>query len=364
MGYVLIGTEASYFTGKARAYLRWKGVQFSEKAATPQVYAELIQPRVGFAVIPVLLTPTDEVIQDTSDIIRCIEEREPGPSAYPSGPVQMLVSLLFELYADEWLVIPAMHYRWSYNEDWILGEFGRNAAPDASPEDQRRIGRTVGERFKSFVPRIGVSEETLSGIEAHYEGFLADFSAHLRSQRFLLGSRPGLGDFALYGPLYAHLYRDPQSGAQMKRQAPLVADWVERMTVVEAQSGEFLGHDEAPVTLHPILKRQMSEQLPVLMDAAAELGEWAADQPVGARVPRQLGQHEFKIGGRLGERAIITFSLYRLQTVLDHYRGLIGEDLKAANQLLEATGGQAIAALTFPRLERREFRLVLAGSRP
>ena len=360
MGYVLIGTEASYFTGKARAYLRWKGVAFSETLATPQVYREVIEPRVGFAVIPVLVTPEDEVIQDTSDIIGRIEQREPGPSAYPTGPVQMLVSLLFELYADEWLVIPAMHYRWSYNEDWIIREFGRNAAPKASVEEQRRIGRAVGERFKSFVPRIGVSEETLSGIEAHYEGFLADFSAHLRRQPFLLGGRPGLGDFALYGPLYAHLYRDPQSGEQMKRQAPLVADWVERMTSAEPHSGEFLPNDEVPATLYPILKRQMSEQLPVLIDAAAELGEWAAEQPVGVRVPRQLGQHEFRIGGRLGERAIITFSLYRLQSVLDHYRGLIGKDRETADQLLQATGGQAIGAMTLPRrLGRQEFRLVL-----
>ena len=104
----------------------------------------------------------------------------------------------------------------------------------------------------------------------------------------------------------------------------------------------------------------MSEQLPVLIDAAAELGEWAAEQPVGVRVPRQLGQHEFRIGGRLGERAIITFSLYRLQSVLDHYRGLIGKDRETADQLLQATGGQAIGAMTLPRrLGRQEFRLVL-----
>ena len=73
-----------------------------------------------------------------------------------------------------------------------------------------------------------------------------------------------------------------------------------------------------------------------------------------------MGQHEFKIGGRLGERAIITFSLYRLQNVLDHYHGLIGMDRAAADQLLEATGGQAIGAMTLPRrLDRRAFRLVL-----
>jgi glutathione S-transferase len=360
MGYVLIGTEASYFTGKARAYLRWKGVDFSEKPATPEVYAQIIQPRVGFSVIPVLLTPEDRVVQDTSDIIDHIEGRMPTPSVYPPGALQKLVSLLFELYADEWLVIPAMHYRWTYNEDWILAEFGRTAAPEASPEEQKRIGRAVGERFKSFVPRIGVSEETQAGIEAHYEGFLADFSAHLRRWPFLLGDRPSLGDFALYGPLYAHLYRDPESGAQMKRLAPLVAEWVERMGEPGSRSGDLLPGDQVPETLYPILKRQMSEQLPVLSDAAESLGEWAADQPAGTRVPRQLGQHEFIIGGRRGERAIITFSLLRLQKVLDHYSGLTGAERAAADRLLEETGGRAITGMTLPRrLDRREFRLVL-----
>jgi glutathione S-transferase len=361
MGYNLIGTEASYFTGKARSYLRWKGVDFSETSATPDVYRDLIQPRVGFPVIPVLLTPENEVIQDTSDIIAYIDKRESGPSVYPSGPVQRLVSLLFELYADEWLVIPAMHYRWTYNEDWILAEFGRNAAPNAPAEEQVRIGRKVGERFRSFVPRIGVSEETLAGIEAHYEGFLADFSAHLRGQPFLLGGRPSLGDFALYGPLYAHLYRDPASGEMMKRLAPLVAEWVERMGAAKAGSGALLANDGVPLTLHPILKRQMVEQLPVLVEAAEALGEWAADQPTATRVPRQLGQHEFTIGGRRGERAVITFSLFRLQNVLDHYRTLIGADREMADRLLETIGGQVLTAMALPRrLERRDFRLVLA----
>ncbi len=326
MGYTLIGTEASYFTGKARAYLRWKGVDFSETTATPDVYSEVIEPRVGFAVIPILLTPDNEIVQDTAEIIDYVEAHETGPPVYPPGAVQKFVSLLIQLYADEWLVIPAMHYRWTYNEDWILEEFGRTAAPVATATEQVRVGRIIGERFKSFVPRLGVSEDTLSGIEAHYEGFLADFSAHLRTMPFLMGARPGLGDFALYGPLYAHLYRDPASGAIMKRLAPLVAEWVERMGARAPVGGAFLADDTVPETLFPILKRQMSEQLPALIDATARLAEWSAVQPPGARVPRQLGQHEFSIGGRRGERAVITFSLYRLQAVLDHYEGLSDRD--------------------------------------
>jgi glutathione S-transferase len=361
MRYILIGTEASQFAGKARAYLRWKGVDFEEKTATPEVYRDLIEPRVGFAVVPVLLTPDNHTVQDTADIIDYIERAEPGPSAYPDGPVQKLASLLLELYADEWLIIPATHYRWAYNEAWIIEEFGRTAAPSASPEEQSRIGQVIAAPIKEAIPRLGVSEETVSGIEAHYEGFLADYSAHLRTTPFVLGSRPSLGDFALFGPLYGPLYRDPASGERMRRLAPDVVDWVERMLAAKDRSGELLGGDVIPRTIHPILKRQMSEQLPVLIQSAEALREWSLAQPKGARLKRSLGTHEFTIGGRRGERSILSFSLWRLQRVMDHYHSLSGGDRERADALLAAIGGKALQTLELPvRLERRDYRLVLA----
>lgn len=360
MGYVLIGTEASQFSGKARSFLRWKGVDFAEQTATPEVYRDIIEPRIGYAVVPILLTPDAQAIQDTADIIDHIEGAVPGTSVYPTGPVQKLASLLLELYADEWLVIPAAHYRWNYNEAWMVGEFGRTAAPAASRDEQARIGQIIAKPAKDAIPRLGVSEDTISGIEAHYEGFLADYSAHLRKMPFVLGDRPSLGDFALFGPLYAPLYRDPESGERMKRLAPVVAEWVERMLVVKAGAGSLIADDEIPPTLLPILKRQMTEQLPVLLDSAHVLKEWALAQPKGARIKRSLGTHEFTIGGRRGERNVISFSLWRLQRAQDHYRSLSGADRARADKLLDAVGGRGLAELELPvRLERRDYRLVI-----
>ncbi len=37
---------------------------------------------------------------------------------------------VIEAYADEWLKIPAMHYRWTKNRDWAISEFGRLSRPD------------------------------------------------------------------------------------------------------------------------------------------------------------------------------------------------------------------------------------------
>ena len=360
MGYVLIGTEASQFSGKVRAFLRWKGVSFDQTNATPEVYRDLIEPRIGYQVIPVLLTGDGQAIQDSSEIIDFVDRASPGPSVHPAGPVQAFVSLLLELYADEWRIIPAMHYRWSHDDSWIVEEFGRNAAPGASPAEQREIGEVIAKPLRDAVPRYGVSEETMSGIEVHFEGFLADCSAHLRKLPFMLGDRPTLGDFALFGAIYGPLYRDPRTNSRLRKLAPNVVDWVERMLSAKAGDGDVLPDDAIPATLHPILKRQMVEQLPVLADTARALQEWTRAQPKGARISRSLGRHEFMIGGRRGERNMLSFALWRLQRVQDHYRSMALPDRARADALLEAVGGGRFADLQLPvRIERRDYRLVV-----
>ena len=71
--YTLYGAEVSYFTGKARAYLDWRGVDYVEELATQQVYRDIILPSVGWPVIPVMKTPSGEIVQDTADIIAHVE---------------------------------------------------------------------------------------------------------------------------------------------------------------------------------------------------------------------------------------------------------------------------------------------------
>ena len=361
MGYVLIGADASQFSAKARACMRWKGMPFETRDATPEVYRDIIEPRVGYAIIPVLLTPDGQVLQDSAEIIDHVDSHVPGPSALPTTPMQEFISRVIELYADEWLAIVGMHYRWAYNDAWMVGEFGRIAAPNATEAERASIGQALATSARERASRAGVSEGTASGIEAHYEGFLGDFSEHLRGNDFVLGGRPSLADFALYGVLQAVLFRDPESGAYMERLAPLVTGWIARVEAARAGEGELLAADEIPSSLLPILKRQMSEQIPVLADTARALEAWSVAQPTGARIKRTLGAQEFTIGGRLGERSISTFPLWRLQRIQDLYRAMAGADRARADALLESVGGRQLVDMRIPvRLARRDFRLVIA----
>jgi len=364
MTYTLIGSPASLFTGKVRGYLRWKGISFEEIKATADVYRNTIVPTIGWPVIPVVQTPGGTILQDSAEIIAHIETHETGPSVMPGGAVQGLASLMLQLYGDEWLVIPAMHYRWNYNAEWIYGQFGQTSAPDATPEEQYAIGRSVGEKFRAMVPALGVEEATIPGIEASYEAFLEDFSAHLALHPFLFGTRPSLGDFALLGPLYAHLYRDPKSGELMRRIAPRVAQWVVRCHTPVSTDGGYLAEDECPATIFPILKRQAAEQIPFLAETARLLVEWASQSSPGDSVPRALGELPFSIGGRSGRRAALAFSLYRLQSILDYIESLDTPDRLRVDKFLASVGARQLSTFRLPcRLDRKNYRLILGADR-
>ncbi|MGQ9425610.1 glutathione S-transferase family protein [Gilvimarinus sp. F26214L] len=357
----LLGAEVSYYTGKVRAYLRYKGIPFEEVAASRDIYKDVIVPRTGVRMIPVLISDDDVAVQDSSVIIDFMEERYPEASVYPQSPLQRFVALLFEAYGDEWLVIPAMHYRWSFEENrrFAIAEFGRLSAPDASPEEQVEIGEKLSGPFAGALPYLGVSDDTIPGIEDSYLSFLADFNAHLRVTPFLLGSRPSIGDFGLYGPLYAHLYRDPYSGRIMKEKAPAVVEWVERMRDPAVRAGEFLDNDAIPETLEPMLLRMFAEQGPVLSNTIRAVAEWASEND-DVSVPRTIGRHAFAIGGRRGQRNIVTFNLWMWQRARDQYQALEGSALEQANALLQRVGGQDLIQQDIPqRVARENNRLVL-----
>ena len=357
--YTLYAAPVSLFSGKARAYLRWRGVAFDEVLTTTDVMREIV-PQIGWPVIPVMRAKDGTLVQDTADIIEHVEARESGPSVHPDKPLMNFISALLHVYGDEWLTLPAMHYRWNHNEDWTYGEFGRMAAPEADSETQYKIGKKRGQMFKGFVPMLGITEETRVCIEHSYEAFLDEFSAHLQQHKFLLGGRPCLADFAFYGPLYAHLYRDPASGEVMTSRAPKVGKWVERLRDGNYGKGEIC--EDLPKTVLPLLIRHFKEHLPVLLATNDLLKVWAGGQEAGAELPRAFGMTPFHIGGCQGQIIARPFSLFRLQAALDIYADMDERQQKEAGAILEAVGGNALIDFKIAaRLTRKQYKLVLEG---
>lgn len=361
--FTLYGTEVSLYSGKTRAWLRWKRIPFVEELSTLKVYREIIVPNIGRGVIPVLRTPEGEYLQDTTAIIDALEPRFPQPSVYPETPAQRLVSLLFELYGDEWLVMPAMHYRWQrkrQNLMFILGEFGRTMRPRTPRLLRPFIGLlpalVFGGMYQNY---FGIGRPMHAAVERSYEGFLDEFDAHLGAHDFLLGARPSIGDFGLIAPLYAHLYRDPAPGALMRERAPNVARWVARMQQPAGHEGPLLADDAIPPTLMPLLARIFREQVPVLLDTVRAVDAWCAAHADADVLPRVIGRHPFVLEGQRGERAIQPYAQWMFQRPALFYQSLAQAERERIDALFAGIAGFAGLAAPIPtRLAFERFKVV------
>ena len=356
---ILYGGKLSYFTGKARSFLNFKKIDFEERLATPEIYKTIIMPRVGYPMIPVMVFPDDTLIQDTTELIDFFETNIHTPSATPNGPKQRLVSSLLELYGDEWLVIPAMHYRWAHNRDFALAEFGKLALAEGTPEEQYKAGEKAAGMFEGAVPLLGASPAMADAIERSYVSLLHEMDAHFSTHNFILGGKPCAGDFGLIGPLYAHLYRDPASGALMKKEAPNVARWVERMIAEPFIAGDdYVEDDIIPPTLMPVLKRMMSEQGPCLLDLFEKLSVFKEQNP-DKPIPRVIGMHPFTVSGETGQRIMLPYSQWMAQRAFEPLNALNETDQTATNALLTEIGAAGFIGLTFDTPVTREaYKLV------
>ncbi len=361
--HILYAAEFSLYSGKARSYLRYKRIPFDEVLSSLKIYRNVIVPKTGVRFIPVVQTPDGTFLQDTSHIIDTLEKIFVERPVIPTGPRQQLASLLLELYGDEWLLIPAMHYRWNYdNFPFIFDEFGRTLFPGLPRFIQRILGKRIGSRFSGLLPALGITNTSQRAIEDWYENdFLPTLNRHFDDHDFLLGSAPTIGDFGLMGPLYAHLYRDPYPGKLMRDIAPNVAAWVERMNAAENRAGELTSNDEVPHTLTPIFKRMFAEHWPVLSDTALRLEQWAKEND-SSSVPRRIGKHQFTINDVTETRAVLPYSVWKMQRALDCYNSMSGTDKQQADAFLESVGG--FEALQFKppiRLTRINNELHLAS---
>jgi len=359
--YKLYGAEFSLYSGKARSYLRKKGIPFEEITSTLSVYKNFIIPRTGVSYIPVVQTPEDEVFQDTTTIIDELENRFPDHPVYPQGPKQRLAALLLEIYTDEWLVIPAMHYRWNYpatNGRFIYGEFGSLVLPRAPRFVQRIVGKKIGDQFKSFVPKLGILPNNISAIESSYVQLLEDLQAHFEIHDYLFGGKPCIADFGLIAPLYAHLYRDPAPGKLMRKKAPAVCQWVRRMISDEPalQSGAWFANDEIPETLMPVLQRMAREQLPVIEDTQDRLSIWRAGNPEKQEIDRFIGSHKFVIEEVEAERVVLPYVLWMFQRAVDFYQSQDTRD-DMDSMLVEAGFSDVLKKALQIRVERSNNKL-------
>jgi glutathione S-transferase len=316
--------------------------------------------RTGVWMIPVVITPEDETLQDSTHIIDVLEQRFTDAPVLPSTPCQALAAQVLELFGDEWMIMTAICYRWTKPENtaFAIQQFGEQARPDGTAEEQHEAGMVKARAFGGWVGLFGIDDVTGPAIEAAYEELLGALEVHFQTHGFLLGSRPSIADFSLFGGLYAVLFRDPLSGRLMRERAPAVVDWVGRLLEPRARAGEFLPNDEVPATLDMVFRAIFNDQFPVLRDTIAQVAQWVRNQP-GEVLPKTIGKHGFTLRGRPGVRCVYPYAQWMLQRILDRYAAIPAEDRQTVDAWLGRVGGEAWMSLEVgERLSLVDYKLI------
>ena len=337
---VLYATQLSSYSAKVRSYLIKKNIPFEERIPTQKTYKDLIIPRTGGKFIPVVQTPDNILIQDSTTIIQSLEKGNPKNPIYPPTPKQKLASLLIEVYADEWLNIAAMHLRWNYpksNHNYLIKEYGKILKPNWPQLAQQSAAKKKIKLFPEKLRMLGINAKTKHSIEENYIKFLFSLNNYFKKNKYLMGSRPSIADFSIFGPMFAFFYQDPFAGKIMKKKAPYVNIWVNRMNAKSRTKGNFFAEDKTPKIIDHILNLMSLEQVPVLMETAKILNKWNSRNNY-QDLPKTLGTHKFKLNGIESERAVYPYSLWMWQKPYQYYQSLNGGAKAQLNPWLHEVG--------------------------
>ena len=326
--YILYSAPHSLYAGRARAYLIKRCIPFEERSVGHSSFTE-IKPIGKLPTIPTLVTPNGEVIRDGAAIIDHFESTF-GRLFRPISPLQDMVSSLFDVIGSEGLRRPAMHYRWNFpedNDEFLHYHFFSLFRPDTPDREQKTI--SVMEMLRTTTKMRGVTGDTKELVEGLYIELLDALNSHFQHTPYLLGGSPCIGDFGMLAPLYGHLARDPYPAALMKKLAPRVYRWVERMNRESQDAPEyfdfdtdFLQKNEIPETLIAVLRVLSQDFVPETVASAKFLNLWLSEQNPETGSPAvfqlgtsPLGNVEFQVRDHTINAAIVPYRHFQLQRI-------------------------------------------------
>ena len=250
--YKIFGSEMSPYSIKVRAYFRFKKIPHQwinrSKKNRPK-FNELAK----IPLIPLVLSPSGEVFQDSTPIIEALEELFLSPSIVPDAPVLKFLSILLEEFGDEWVNKIMFHNRWWNEVDQASA--ARILAMSSEPEEETNWGEIEAEIKTRMIGRrefVGSSEYTAALIDEYRDSLIACLEKHFQNRSYLFGERPSLGDFGIASEIY-ELSSDPTGSGLLRSRAPKTLAWAYRM-LEPREDGPYESWEELMPTLRPILR--------------------------------------------------------------------------------------------------------------
>jgi glutathione S-transferase len=263
--YLVHGLTRSYFTRKVTGYLDYTDRPWRLEPCAPNWHSAASE--AGWTGgIPVVCDPSGVLMWDSTTIIEHLDRDVASEHAVlPADPTLRFLAHLLDDLSDEWFYRPAVGSRWSYPANTETG--GWQIAEELSvavglPADLVRTN--VVATMTASLPKLGVTPDNIEAwmAEVLVEWFRA-LQAHLTEGGYLLGARPSLADFAIFGANAAHFVGDPYCRELADMHGPAVVAHTHRLQMPQQQTfGDWFSVDDVPDTLIDLIAQAGRHYLP------------------------------------------------------------------------------------------------------
>ena len=220
-------SNASPYSQKVISFMNYKAIAYKKIQATQQEI-EWIKTAVGQSIVPVMMSPAEEVMQDSTPIMALLEARFPEILTIPEDQRLAFIMWLIEDFSDEYMIRMVVHTRWGKEEGQIIGShrIARTITFGSSNVDTQTLAPVIRKRQMGFDQHLGLSDGVRQNMDQQFEDLLDVLESHFKDYQFLLGFRPSMADFALYG-MMLNIYEDGVAGAAIAVKGPRVCRWIE-----------------------------------------------------------------------------------------------------------------------------------------
>lgn len=282
----LIGNTGSPYTRKMVALLRYRHIPYQLTWADAKAWLEeqgMEAPRP--TLLPAFLFPQEDGTLkaecDSTPIIRRLESMHAERSVIPVDPALAFLDYLFEDFGDEWCTKYMFHYRWHFAQDadnaGTMLPLGLHVTIPSDALVQFKQGISQRQIERLYV--VGSNDTTAPVIDASYRRFLAAMDSLLEEQPFLLGQRPGAGDFSIYGQLTQLVGFDPTPRAIAHEVSSRTVAWTSCMedhsgldvSALDSANQGWNAADALPAALKGVLSEIGRGYVPTMLANAKAL---------------------------------------------------------------------------------------------
>ncbi|MEL7043449.1 MAG: glutathione S-transferase N-terminal domain-containing protein [Pseudomonadota bacterium] len=334
----LVGATASPYTQKMLALLRYRRLRYAVTWGDPAQRCDALgveKPRP--VLMPTFFLEEEKGLRavcDSTPIIRDLETAFPERPVLPEDRATAFIDYLIEDFADEWCTKYMFHFRWHASTDADNAGTLLPLAMNVSMRDATlaQFKAAFSERQKGRLYVVGSSETTAPVIDASYRRFLTAMENHLARENFMLGNRPGAGDFALYGQLTQLVGFDPTPRALAHELSPRTVAWVDLMrdqSGLEPAETDWVSIEDQPATLGELL---------------SEIGRVYAPAQLANAAALRAGEKtwETQIDGASWTQQTFPYQAKCLKWTREAYGDLSNADRHRVDRLLAGTGIEAM----------------------